>query len=464
MVIEFLMADWRSTHQEWLRRQVEQTLQAMAFGGIFDQLGGGFHRYSTDAQWLVPHFEKMLYDNAQLARCYLHAWQLFGGGLYRSIAERTLDYMMGEMRHQQGGFFSSQDADSEGVEGKFFIWSPDEIRAALSPEEAELFIQTYGVTAQGNFEGRNILSVVQPVDDGNSPLMLDAARSRLLKVRARRVRPATDQKILASWNGLALAAFADAAKAFGSERYLKAALDLGTFVKSELMDPEYEVTRSWKDGRRSGAGFLEDYICLAEGFLALYQATFDEAWFATARRLANRVLEDFRRPKGGFYDTAKGRSELIMRPRSIQDSPTPSGNSLAAAVFLKLAAYTGEGVYQDAAADTLRQAAPPVATAPAYFGQWLSALALLESGLTEVAIVETDPAGPSLTLKSIVTTQYLPKVVAAVGQAGRASSIPILQSRDLPTGAHEAAWVCRAQTCSSPVLEPADLERLLTSE
>lgn len=464
MVLEFLMASWQSNHEEWIRRQVEQTLQSMAFGGVFDQLGGGFHRYSTDAEWLVPHFEKMLYDNAQLARCYIHAWQLFGQELYRSTAEKTLNYMLAEMRHERGGFFSSQDADSEGVEGKFFVWSLDEIRAALSPEEAELFIEVYGITKEGNFEGKNVLRVTQPIEDENSIEMLDVARSRLLSVRGRRVRPARDDKVLASWNGLALAAFAEAAKSLGSERYLQAALDLAAFITSELMTPEYVVSRSWKDGRRKGAGFLEDHVCLAEGFLALYQATFDEAWFDIARRLADSVLKDFRRPEGGFYDTSAAHSDLIMRPRTVQDSPTPSGNSLAGTVLLKLAAYTGEGAYQDAAAETLQTAAPPVAAAPSFFGQWLTALTLLESGLTEVAVIEKDLAAQPSPLRSVLAGHYLPRVVAAVGQAGRASSIPTLHGRELPPEAQAAAWVCRQQTCSQPVLESVDLKRLLDLE
>ena len=348
---------------------MEVTLDAMAAGGMYDHLGGGFHRYSTDGHWLVPHFEKMLYDNAQLARCYLHAWQLLGKPRYRVVATETLDYLLREMRHPQGGFFSAQDADTEEGEGAYFTWTPDEVRAALSAEEAAAVETTYGLTARGNFEGRNILHL--PKEDSaaeREERALVAARAALLAIRDTRARPARDEKILAGWNGLALAAFAEAAVAFASPAYREAAERAGEFILSELMDGTgsgsptgsgngtergRRLLHSWKDGRKSGDAFLDDYACVADGLLALYGCTLEERWFAAARDLIDDLAERFPRPAGGFYDTSVDHENLITRPRAMYDSPTPTGNSMAATVLLKMAGYTGENRYRELAEDAL---------------------------------------------------------------------------------------------------------------
>ena len=463
MVLEYLLMWLSSTFDpaQEIRNEVDRTLESMAIGGIYDQLRGGFHRYSTDDRWLVPHFEKMLYDNAQLARCYTHAWQLLGTDLYRRIAGETLEYLLAEMRHAEGGFYSSQDADSEGEEGRFFVWTLDEVERVLDAGDAALARKTFGLTPKGNFEGRSILWMAVPPEDPSTAQRLETVRRRLLGVRELRVHPGRDDKILAAWNGLTLAAFADAARALDSARFMEVAISLGEFLVREMMTPEFQTCRSWKDGRRIGMGFLEDYACLADGFLALYQATFDERWFAQALGLTRSIVAGFGREGGGFYDTSAQHESLVVRPRSLQDSPTPSGNSLAATVLLKMSALTGEGSYWDRAVETLRYAAPPAARAPSVFGQWLCAQYLMDAGITEVALV-VDLRGPAAaTMTSALAKAYLPTVVSAARATGDVSSMAILDGREVPEEVGAAAWVCRGQVCSAAITDPATLLRRL---
>jgi uncharacterized protein YyaL (SSP411 family) len=459
MLLEYLLMRLQSggASPTDLREQVERTLDAMACGGIYDQLRGGFHRYSTDDRWLVPHFEKMLYDNAQLARTYLHAWQLLGADLYRRVAEETLEYLAAEMRHPGGGFFSSQDADSEGQEGRFFLWTEEEVEKELEPDLASTLREAYGLTPEGNFEGGSILWMAHPPRDRETTLRLETARGRLRAVRDRRVRPGRDDKILASWNGLALAAFADAGRALNSRRFRDTSLSLGEFLAREFVGSDFAVFRSWKDGRRTGQAYLEDYACLIEGFISLYQTTFDERWFGMVRGLTESMTTRFKRDGGGFYDTSPEHEQLVVRPRSVQDSPTPCGNSLAATVLLKMAAYTGAGRYWDLAKETLSAGAPPAALAPEVFGQWLCAHHLADEGLTQVAIVGDLGRPTGMRFISAVTTPYLPSVVVAARPPGAATEIPILAMREIPDGSRAAAWVCRQQSCSTPILDPADL-------
>jgi uncharacterized protein YyaL (SSP411 family) len=459
LVLEALLAHLSQKDEPQLKVELERTLDSMAAGGVYDQLGGGFHRYSTDATWLVPHFEKMLYDNAQLARCYLHAWQVLGKARYRSVAEETLDYLLREMCHPAGGFFSAQDADSEGREGAFFVWELEDARRVLTPDEADLIATTYGMTAQGNFEGANILHLAD--DQGNDPRVLEAARAKLFAAREHRMHPARDDKILAGWNGLTLAALAEAARALPSERYREAAERQGDFILRELLRPGYRVFRSWKDGLASGNGFLEDYVCLAEGFLALYQATFSERWFAAAQGLTDAMVEHFRRPAGGFYDTSSDHEALITRPRSLQDSPTPSGNSMAVVVLLKTAAYTGESVYQTLAEATLQSMGSLVERAPLAFGQWLSAFQLIDDGAVEVAVVGSADHPGTKALLAAVNSGFRPAQVVAARSPGAESVIPILAGREPPPGTGAAAWVCRHSTCAAPTSDPEELRGLL---
>lgn len=299
MALEFLLSRYVRHGDEHAHILVERSLDLMATGGIYDQLGGGFHRYSVDAEWLVPHFEKMLYDNSQLARVYTHAWQALGHERYRLVAEETFDYVLREMTHPDGGFFSTQDADSEGVEGKFFVWTPDEIEALLDVDDAALFMRAYGVEPGGNFEGASILSPVLTVDelaraDGGSPAAvaerLAVARARLLAARDERVHPARDEKILAAWNGLMIAAFADAAVVFERTDYRLAAERAAAFVLEKLRGPDGRLLRSWRDGRGRHNAYLEDHSHMIEGLLALYQVDFDRRWFVAAVDLAEKML------------------------------------------------------------------------------------------------------------------------------------------------------------------------------
>ena len=461
LVLEALLARLSESSQPSLQVEIETTLDAMAAGGIYDHLGGGFHRYSTDERWLVPHFEKMLYDNAQLARCYLHAWQLVRKPRYRTVVEDTLKYLLREMRHPDGGFFSAQDADSEGTEGAFFVWTLEDIRQVLAPEEVDLIATMYGMTAQGNFEGANILHVV--VDPGENLDLLEGARDKLRSARGNRIRPARDDKVLAGWNGLALTALAEAARVLPSERYREAAERAGEFILHELLRPGYRVFHSWKDGLASGNGFLDDYACLVDGLLALYQTTLAERWFVAARGLTDAMIEYFRRQGGGFYDTSSDHETLITRPRSLQDSPTPSGNSMATTVLLKMAAYSGESTYWTLAEESLGPMGPLVERAPLGFGQWLSAYHLA-GGLVEIALVGDMDHPRTTALLSVVNSTFRPAQIVAARPPGATSVIAMLAGRE-PSGNNvAAAWVCRHSTCAAATSDPEELRTLLDSQ
>ncbi len=476
MTIEFLIRRHIATHDEQLLKMITKTLDAMARGGIYDQLGGGFHRYATDEVWLVPHFERMTYDNAQLARVYLHAWQLTHEDSYRRIAEETLDYIAREMTHARGGFFSSTDADSEGHEGKFFVWTPDEIRAALgaSPSglvivshkptsdanDAQMFIDAYGVTAQGNFEGKNILQVARDpdviaamyhLDESEVERRLNEARRRLFHARERRVQPARDEKVLTSWNGLMLAAFAEAAQAFGRDDYRATAERSADFILTELRDSNSRLQRSWKDGTVHISGFLEDYANLIEGLLALYQTTFDERWFIAACELADTMLELFPDPRGGFFDTSRDAEQLVTRPKDVQDNAVPSGNAMAATVLLKLGAYTGVSRYTEAAERSLKTIQPVLAQAPLAFAQWLIALDFALSTTREIAIV--GERAEAQELFEIVFREYRPNQVVALAPPHQASRVPLLHGRVQQDG-RATAYVCQHFACQLPVTEP----------
>ncbi len=397
MTIEYLLRRLETGHPE-SQAMARFTLEKMADGGIHDQLGGGFHRYATDAHWLVPHFEQMLYDNAQLARAYLHAWSSTGVERYREVAIETLDYLLRELTTDDGAFASSQDADTEGIEGLTFTWRAAEIREVLS-DDAPAFTAAYGVTDDGNWEGVSILSRVWPAPD--EPLSredpafearLADARRRLLERRATRAQPARDDKALAAWNGLAIAALAEAGRLLGEERYTAAATRAADTVLAGLYDPTTGVLhRSWKDDRAVGDGVLEDYADLSEGLLALYETTFDERWFTTARALMDRVLDRFADPAGGFFDTADDHEQLITRPKDPQDNAVPSGAAMATTVLLRLAAWTGDGRYRAAAERALGTVAGYLARYPSGFAQWLQAATFATADVVEVAVVG-DPA------------------------------------------------------------------------
>jgi uncharacterized protein YyaL (SSP411 family) len=464
MTLEFLIRYFLRTENGDALHMVEHSLQKMAQGGIFDQIGGGFARYSTDKFWLVPHFEKMLYDNALLARVYLHAWRITGRSQYRRVVEDTLDWLLAEMQDAEGGFYSSLDADSEGIEGKYYVWTAEEIRESLGVD-AELFIEYFGVSKHGNWEGTNILSLsgdLPQIDEASEELdrRIRKARSALAKIRAERIRPSLDDKVLTSWNGLVLSAFAEAGSAFDNPVYTDAAVRNAKFIHQNLRQDDGRLYRTWKQGHGAKIdGYLEDYAFLADGLLALYQNTFDIRWFTWSRELADIMIDDFHDVGNvGFFDTAVNQSDLISRPRETQDNAIPSGNATAVSVLLQLHLYTGLGSYADISTAAISSMQPSMGRYPLGFGQWLGGAVLAMSEPLEVAIVGEIDAEDTQRLIDVVFSQYRPNSVIAVGEPNAA--IPLLEGRLMLDG-RATAYVCRRFACKLPVDNADDLEEQL---
>ncbi|NLE43565.1 MAG: thioredoxin domain-containing protein [Chloroflexi bacterium] len=460
MALEFLLRHYIAAGNPRALTMVTRSLEAMARGGIYDQLGGGFHRYSVDARWLVPHFEKMLYDNAQLARVYVHAWQVTGRDLFRDVAEETLDYVVREMTDAAGGFYSTQDADSEGQEGKFFVWTLDEILDALGAQ-ADRFIAAYNVTRRGNFEGSN-RNVLEYVGSGESRPALAAARQRLFGAREHRVRPGRDEKVLTSWNGLMLAAFAEAARVFERADYRRVAQRNADFLLQEVVLEDGRLHRSWKSGAPRLNGYLEDYTHLSEGLLELYQTDFDPRWFRAAQELVQRMLGYYRSSELGFYDTSDDHERLILRPRDLQDNAMPSGNAMACIVLLKLAGLSGDLHYVDVAHPMLVAMQDLAGQHPLAFGQWLQAMAYALSPPVEIAIVGEREAADTQALLSEVRDGYRPFQVVAMGEPqDNAPVVNLLAGRGQIAG-QATAYLCRNLACQAPITEPDDLRRQLS--
>jgi uncharacterized protein YyaL (SSP411 family) len=427
------------------------TLDRMAAGGIFDQVGGGFHRYSTDGRWLVPHFEKMLYDNAQLVRLYTHAWQLTGDDRYRRVATRTAEYLLRELRHPEGGFFSSQDADSEGVEGRFFVWSFEEL-AGIAGEPVARHL---GATPEGNWEGTNVLWTPRPADEALEAEVA-AALPRLFEAREARVHPATDDKVLAAWNGLAISALAEAGRSLDEPRYVDAALAAAGFVLDALAE-DGRLLRSWREGRKGGPGYLDDHACMADACLTLYETTFDLRWLGEARRLAVAMVELFADPDGGgFYQTGRDAERLVVRPRELFDNAVPAGSSVAADVLQRLGRLTGTQDWEQAGLDALAPVAGVLGRAPTGFGHALGAADFALSRVREVAIVGRPGAEDTEALLTRVWGTYQPnRVVAAAAPDDRAAQgeVPLLADRPALEG-RATAYVCEHFVCQLPVTEP----------
>jgi uncharacterized protein YyaL (SSP411 family) len=415
----------------------------------------------------------MLYDNAQLARIYLHAWQVTGEPFYRTITEEILDYVVREMTDPAGGFYSTQDADSEGVEGKFFIWTPAEIRDLLgavptgSPQtEAEAFMDAYGVTERGNFEGRNILEFVGDLDQRAD---LAEARRKLFAAREQRVHPDRDDKVLTSWNGLMLAAFAEAARVLNRDNYRQVAERNADFLLRELRNAEGRLWHTWRGGVAKINGYLEDYTHLIEGLLELYQITFDQRWYQAAHELAEVIIKHFSAPDGstelaevgGFFDTSDDHEALITRPRELQDNAVPSGNAMAAFVLLRLAGLAVEPHYAELAQRSLGPMQPLLAKYPLGFAQWLIALDYALSHPSEIAIVGAPDAADTRALLDVCTTGYRPHQIVALGTSdAEASAVPLLQDRSQIKG-RATAYVCVDFACRPPVTDPEALRTLL---
>src|SRR5262245_1881314 len=457
MIWDFALRTWKRTGNPRAREMVTTTLTRMARGGMYDQLGGGFARYSVDDRWLVPHFEKMLYDNAQLALLYLGGWLAFRDPEYRRIAEETLDYILREMTDPGGGFFSAQDADSEGHEGKFFVWTEEEIRALVPAGEADEALRYWGVDRGPNFEGRNILFVAgEP-----APERVAAARRTLFEARERRVHPGLDDKILASWNGLACQAFAHAGRALGRADYVAAAVRNAEFILTSMRRDDGRLLRTWKaesGGNRAQAklsAYLEDHAMVAMALLAVYEATFDRRWLDEAHALAEAMLALFWDDTlEGFYDTGADHEALIVRPRNIQDNAVPCGSSVAIEVLFRLAVVLGQPRYESMALKALRPMADLMARHGAGFGRFLCALDFHLGPVVEVALV-VPPGADATPLGDEVFHRYLPNraVVGSVTGDTRASSgIPLLDGRSA-VGGRPTAYVCHNYTCDLPATD-----------
>jgi uncharacterized protein YyaL (SSP411 family) len=420
------------------------TLRAMASAGMYDQIGGGFARYSVDERWLVPHFEKMLYDNALLARAYLHGWQVAGDPLFRTVCEETLDWALREMRGEEGGFHSALDADSEGVEGRFYVWSLAELREAGGDEAVEVF----GATEGGNFEGANIL-----VRAGEAPAAL---KRRLYELRAKRVWPGLDDKRLTAWNALMISALADAGAVLGRADYVDAARGCAEFVLRDLRDGDGRLLRTWKGGQAKLNAYLEDHAFLLEALLTLYETTFEPRWFAEARALADTMIERFADgERGGFFETSSDHEQLVARRKDMEDHPIPAGNSSAAYGLLRLAALTGEHEYEQRAVGVFRLLHRVAAQHAQAFAHLLQALDFHLAAVKEVALVGPEPERKPL--ERVVRSRFRPHLVLAGGEP---DGVPLLAGRE-PVEGRAAAYVCESFACQRPVTQPEDLAALL---
>lgn len=449
-------------------------LKTMAKGGMYDVVGGGFARYSTDDRWLMPHFEKMLYDNALLSQAYLHATLITQDDSFLHVCRETLGFVIREMTHPDGGFYSSLDADSEGEEGKFYVWTLEEIREAIAdPVDLDFLVSVYDISEKGNFEGKNVLQ--RHLDDSTLAekfgitelevhLWLQRLHHRLLEARNKRVRPNTDDKILTSWNALMLVSFSEAARYLDSVEYLEVAMRNARFLLNNLYVGD-RLLRSWRQGKAEHNAFLEDYASLILALLSLYQTDPNPFWFSNAQHLGDEMVAHFRDPAAGFFDTRDDHENLLIRPKELQDNATPSGNALASLALLQLAAYTGNDRWRETAESMLAAIQDIAARYPTAFSYWLCAIDFAINPASEVAIL-----GPldHLSTRQLVQTlwkQYRPRMVAAISDLPvHPDSPPLLNDRNLLDG-HPTAYVCRNFTCLKPVTSSEDfadqLERMV---
>jgi len=473
MVYEFLLRHYLNTQDPDVLDMVELTLTKMAKGGIYDQLGGGFHRYSTDSYWQVPHFEKMLYDNALLARLYLHLYQITGKSLYRSVVEQTLEYVGREMMSPEGGFYSAQDADSEGEEGKFFVWRPEEINHILGKEDGHIITQYYGVSIHGNFEGHSILHVTDSqetfskrfglsVDAFNA--LLESSKERLYKVRDKRVHPGLDDKILSSWNGLMLASFAEAASVLGRDDFRQIAEDNAKFIINNLISDTGRLLRTYKNDQSKLNAYLEDYGALIDGLLLLHEATSDGHWLDVATDLGKAMVDLFwDENEELFYDTGHDHEKLVVRPRDYTDNAMPCGSSMATSVLLRLAIVTGDQEYERIAEISLNSMLAFISRSPVGTGNWLCALDFYLSSPREIAIVGGRSEDATRALVAEVYRHFLPNRVVLGKRSSDAEyqNFPLLTNRPMLNN-QPTAYVCEKYLCLSPVTIARDLAIQLT--
>ena len=466
---------WQHDHKDQnALAQCEKTLDCMALGGIYDQVGGGFHRYSTDRKWLVPHFEKMLYDNALLVKTYVEAYQVTGHDLYRRVVEEVLDYVLREMTAPDGGFYSATDADSEGEEGKFFVWTPAQVAEALGEEDARIFCAYYNITAGGNFEHTtSIPNITASIDATAQALSVDPGvvrrviiegRSALYAKRAERESPFRDEKVITAWNGLMIGAFARAYQVLGEDRYLSAATKAAEFVLSNLRDGE-TLYRTFKDGRAQHPAYLDDYAYLSEALVDLYEAGFDLEKLTAARQLTDRLLDSFwDSDAGGFFYTANDHENLICRQKQYLDNATPSGNGVAALTLLRLERLTGEGLYRERAEQALQSAKRFVDRAPSACSSTLIALDFLLQGGVEIAIVGGGDGEGQKRLLQAIHSGFVPRRVIAVAPENVSESystvVPLLEGKRA-SESKATAFVCRDFACREPTTNPEVLARQL---
>jgi uncharacterized protein YyaL (SSP411 family) len=479
MTIEFLLRRHVQGNQDALKPALH-ALTAMSRGGMYDVVGGGFSRYSVDNFWRVPHFEKMLYDNAQLARAYLHAWQITQEPHFKQVVVDTLDFIAREMTHPAGGFYSSLDADSEGEEGKFYAWTLSEVRAVLG-DDSEFFEAAYGITERGNWEGKTVLQ--RALDDSTLtarflgpsagsgklgpntvPAKLADSHSRLLAARAARIRPGTDDKVLTAWNGLMLATVAEAARVLDEPELQNKYLVLATRNADFLLDalrPNNQLRRSWRQGKATNEVFLEDYAALILGLLELYQTDFQTRWFTSARELAEEMIERFNDPSGGFFDTAKDSEELLIRPKDLQDNAVPSGNALACDALLKFAAFTDNGTYRDAAEKSLRLISNHAMRYPTSFARWLSAADFALGNVKQIAVVYQSSPDEARGLLQTIQSTYRPNTIIAASAYPPQEDAPTLLMERPLKDSKPTVYVCERFVCKMPVSTISDLQGLL---
>jgi uncharacterized protein len=467
MALTFLMCSYHRKGERKFLDIINRTLERMAGGGIYDQIGGGFHRYSVDAQWLVPHFEKMLYDNALLSRTYLDAFLLTQNDLYRRICRETLDYVAREMTSPEGGFYSSQDADSEGKEGTFFLWTLDEVLSILGVEEGTQFCRYYNITEEGNFEGNNILHVPDPLNtvvrldkiaEVRSFEIIQRGRQKLFHVREKRVKPGCDDKVLTAWNGLMLRSFAEASHLLESDRYCLIAVRNAEFLLSKLRR-NGRLQRSYRDGQAKLNAYQEDYACLIDGLISLYEATFNLRWIREAEELTEQMVQRFWDPQGGaFYFTSEDHESLIHRPKDFYDNATPAGNSVAAGALLKLWKLTGNSRWSRYAVAILKSVAGLIPQHPSSFPHLLCALDFFLGKAKEIAIIGDPRDEETKDLLHEVFRAYWPNKVLACGTDG---GLFLLDNKPRIEG-RATAYVCENFTCALPVSSPEDLRKKIS--
>ncbi len=470
MTLDFAMTQYQRTGDEAALYLAELTLFKMAHGGIYDQLGGGFHRYSVDAYWLVPHFEKMLYDNAQLLRTYLNAWRITQRPLYRRIVEETITYLLREMTAPDGGFYSTQDADSEGEEGRFFVWTPAEIHAVLGPRIAAVFEDYYDVSARGNFDGQNILNIVKTVEEVAARFNMSVpdvehtlaiARGALFEEREQRVKPGCDEKILAEWNGLMIHALAECGVALEHEGALNAAMAAADFVLSRMRQVDGRLCRSFKDGRARFNAYLEDYSAVIRGLIALWEATGDPRWLDDSLGLTEIVFAQFHdAERGGFYQTGTDHEELVVRRKDFIDNAIPSGNSVFAEALLRLSTITGRLEFRDEAARVLIMMKDAMARQPTGFGRMLGVLDGFLAPSREVVIVGPPEDERTRRLQRVLQIRYMPHTISAHLWPEGGSDLPILAGRT-QVDRRPTAYVCQNYACNLPVVTPEELSAQL---